>query len=109
MVDEFAPPRRAEIRRFLARAHLLDDAPEAALSTIRQAIDELGNYPSPVDRTLCAEVEARILHQTRAEGAEPLVEDVYEIYDSHGCHLPLVLEGWRVPSHRSELREDAAE
>ena len=109
MVDEFAPPRRAEIRRFLARAHLLDDAPEAALSTIRQATDELGNYPSPVDRTLCAEVEARILHQTRAEGAESLVEDVYEIYDSHGCHLPLVLEGWRVPSHRSELREDAAE
>jgi serine/threonine protein kinase/tetratricopeptide (TPR) repeat protein len=109
MVEDFAPPRRAEIRRFLAKAHLLDDEPETALKVIRRGIADLSAYPSPVDRTLCAEVEARILHQTRQEGADALLEDVYASYDSQGCHLPLVLEGWRVPSRRSELRDDAAE
>jgi DNA polymerase III delta prime subunit len=109
MVEDFAPPRRSEIRRFLAKAHLLDDEPETALEVIRRGIADLSAYPSPVDRTLCAEVEARILHQTRQEGADALLEDVYASYDTQGCHLPLVLEGWRVPSRRSELRDDAAE
>lgn len=101
-----SPPIEAEIQRLGARFELLRDQPELAIDHLDRAMQELARYPDPVARSMCVEARGLALHAADPEQGASMVEQSRAVYDRHGCHVPLLLEGWPVTEGISKLQAD---
>lgn len=97
---------RAHLQRLRARVELLRRRPHKALKYARRAQESALHHSSIIISAMNKETLGIILDRLDEPEGRATLDQSYQIYEQQGVFLPLVLEGWPVPSAHSLLQED---